>query len=135
MQLCQIVFAVLEIGVQLRNVLEIFFNLQFLRNPVRTEGDGIIRIVFHRLSIAVNRLFDPSRVRHFQRVVQALQVGIVDIGQTDPIQLQLLLYRFGSQDQLIANVLHGLLLDDAGDVLNVTIQHFLRILCRWGCEA
>ena len=135
MQLCQIVFAVLEIGVQLRNVLQIFFNLQFLRNPVRTEGDGIIRIVFHRLSIAVDRLFDPCRVRHFQRVVQALQVGIMDICQTDPIQLQLLLNRFGSQDQLIANVLHGLLLDDAGDVLNVTIQHFLRVLCRWGSEA
>ena len=49
----------------------------------------------------------------------------MDIGQTDPIQLQLLLYRFGSQDQLIANVLHGLLLDDAGDVLNVTIPYVM----------
>lgn len=28
----------------------------------------------------------------------------MDICQTDPIQLQLLLNRFGSQDQLIANV-------------------------------
>nr|WBW57859.1 hypothetical protein KLPFCKAP_00005 [Escherichia coli] len=135
MQLSQIVFTVLEIRIQLGHVLQILFNLQLLRNTVSTQRHGVVRIVFYRLSVAVNRLLNACRVRHFQRIVEALQVGVVDIGQTHAIQLQLLLNDFRFQRDLVTDIFHRLLLNNAGDIVDVTFQNRLRVSRRRGGKA
>ena len=135
MQLSQIVFTVLEIRIQLGHVLQILFNLQLLRNTVSTQRHGVVRIVFYRLSVTVNRILNACRVRHFQRIVEALQVGVVDIGQTHAIQLQLLLNDFRFQRDLVTDIFHRLLLNNAGDIVDVTFQNRLRVSRRRGGKA
>jgi hypothetical protein len=48
-------------------------------------------------AVAVDRLLDARRIGHFQRIIQTLQVSIVNIGQADTIQFQLLLNLFRFQ--------------------------------------
>ena len=59
----------------------------------------------------------------------------MDIGQTHAIQLQLLLNDFRFQRDLVTDIFHRLLLNNAGDIVDVTFQNRLRVSRRRGGKA
>ena len=129
------VFPVLEIRIQLGHVLQIFFDLQLLRDTVSAERNGVIRVIFYGLPVAVNRFLNACDICHFQRIIQSLQGGIVNIGQTDAIQFQLLLNDVLFQGDLVADILHRLFFNNSRDIIDVSIQDGLRIVSCRGSEA
>ncbi len=124
------VLTVTQITVDLGHVRYPFFNFQFAGNTIRAERNRKIRIIFYRLTIAVNRSLNTGGVGDFQRIMKTLNIGIKLIFETHPIHRQLFLLIAGFDFQLVTNIFQRLFHDDIRDVLNIASQHFLRFFPR-----
>ncbi len=87
------IFTITQIGVEIGNILQRFFNPQLFLNTVRTQRNREVRIVIHHLTIAIDWLFNARSVGHFQRVIQTLDLNITLVSQANAIEIQLLLLK------------------------------------------